>query len=1279
MDTHEWLDATHNAVNLWGDADIERVSLHTNLDRLRNLLQTLPEEEPRIRQIRNLGEKVIPGTLESGQVNIRSQIDSSQQEWQSLVSAVKSTLEALELKLQQWNEFELSREKCLIWIRETDTKLHAVDLKSTLAEKKDQLENLRVLQGEVRAKELEIDAVSERAQVLHKNLTSRSSQTSELGVKYQQISCKVKELNNRWQQYVTCHQEFATKLSECSAWLEDVKNKLAYCSDLSTSTQKELEKKLDMIQEMLLYKDDGFAKVQCIVELAQVVLANTAPAGHQAINDSLAKVQEQWRSLALKMIETKTNLDDLINKWAGLLEQIQSINKTVEYMQSSVDDISQFQTTMTEKRSQLERVKALEEKVRCENIEVDSLKSKVAEMITSGQQSLATSEAQEILGKFDTLSERIKSLLAEREEQYKDHRLYKDAHDDLIGWLSRAREKIPSMKQRPLSDKLAIENAVVPLEGLLNKKAQGELMVEHLQHTGNVVCASTSPQGQEVIKNEIRALTESFENLFKDIKQQKDQLEATVSKWRDYKDEYERISDWLQQIDILIKAQKNALLPNVQEKEKQVQEVKDILNDLTKGQDQIDKFNKIASTLLTTQLDTYINNQLRHLNSRYQVQVNLAKDVLNKVETNLAQHKEYEKNLGKARDWIENAKQIIRQGTEAVSTSSREEFQSRLDQIQELLRKREEGQNLVHLTVNCGEKVMRNTRSDGREEIAAQLKEIQNDWERLVKKISTTKVHLETSLLQWADYSSSYSQLQQWINDREAKLQQVCEQKVSKARKGLAGLSSLAIGERKANLRQTNSIVQDIVAFEPMIQSVTTKAEDLQQATPATEISIKYETLSKQAQELYAKQKETVEQHQAFIDSGNEFIQWIRVAKERLGKCSEPTGDKESLASKITQLKVLQSELPEGQKKLEKALEQGNLACQIADADDKEIIEEEVALLQEEYDNYIDSLNNTKSLLEVGIVKWTEYEDQYSEAVEWLNQTEQLVQSFNKLQDSLEEKKNVLEQFQVHLQTLFDWQRELDRLNMKAQVLLETCADTRISNAITQLTTKYNAILSLAKEIMRRLELHYQEHQQHNTLYQECQDWIERTRDKLAECKEVPNTLTEVNNKLQTCKAIRQTLEQGQNKLRYALELKEKVIMNTEQNGAAKIQENTENLKADFEKLLYDVEEVRQKLASRAAVLEELNKMHRLITDWIEEVESKVQLEEVHRNDLSEKRALLEKYKTVQRDVQAHGESIDRLKSRLAEDTNILRTPYDATLVKYEDLQKLVAQKVKVS
>ncbi|KAF4529960.1 hypothetical protein B566_EDAN017789 [Ephemera danica] len=794
----------------------------------------------------------------------------------------------MELKLVQWNEYETLKDQCMAWIRQTDTRLHAVDLKATLPQKVTQLEALKSLQGEVRAKELEMDAVTERAQQLYKgSMSARSSQISELGLKYQQ------DLTSRWHQYVTSHQDFDTQNAECLGWLDNIRKKLQYCSDVSAQSQKDLETKLETIQGLLLDKEEGFAKVQNTVELAQ-----------------------------------NNILDDSIHKWSGFLEQIQQLDKVLEPIESSFSELSEYQTTLSEKKAQLERLKALEEKVRCEKIEVDSHRTKAREMLQSGQQSHAATQAQAILNKFDALAEKVKKLLVEREEQFKDHRLYKEAHDDLIGWLSRAREKVPSMRQRPLSDKLAIENA-----SLLNKQAQGELLVEHLQHTGEVVLASTSSQGCDIIRNEIKALRESFEAHFKEIKQQKEQLEGTVVAWREYKDEYERLSDWLQQLDILIKAHKTALLSTVQEKSKQVQEVKEILDKLEKGQVQIDKFNQTASVLLSSHLDSY-------------VQVNIAKDVMKKVETNLEQHQQYETNYAKALSWVESAKQVIWDSSSGSATSSREILQARLDQVQELLRSRDIGQNLVHVTVSWGEKTLRNTRSDGRDVINTQLRELQADWERLVRKISTSKVHLETSLLQWADYSSSYSNLQQWISDREAKLQQVCEQKISKARKQVAGLSSLSIGERKATLRQTNSIVQDIVSFEPMIQSVASKASDLQQ--PAAEISTKYESLSKQAKELYAKQKET-----AFIDAGNDFVQWIRAAKEKLSKCSEPTGDKESLSSKVTQLKVLQSEQSEGQKKLEKALEQGDVACQVADSEDKEVIEEEVALLQEEFDTYV--------------------------------------------------------------------------------------------------------------------------------------------------------------------------------------------------------------------------------------------------------------------------------------------------------------------------------------
>lgn len=88
------------------------------------------------------------------------------------------------------------------------------------------------------------------------------------------------------------------------------------------------------------------------------------------------------------------------------------------------------------------------------------------------------------------------------------------------------------------------------------------------------------------------------------------------------------------------------------------------------------------------------------------------------------------------------------------------------------------------------------------------------------------------------------------------------------------------------------------------------------------------------------------------MDLAAEFMNWMRAVKERLAKISEPVGDKEVLSSKITQLKVLQSELPEGSAKLEAALMKGSQACGIVDGEDRELIEEEVAVLQEEFDTF---------------------------------------------------------------------------------------------------------------------------------------------------------------------------------------------------------------------------------------------------------------------------------------------------------------------------------------
>ena len=313
----------------------------------------------------------------------------------------------------------------------------------------------------------------------------------------------------------------------------------------------------------------------------------------------------------------------------------------------------------------------------------------------------------------------------------------------------------------------------------------------------------------------------------------------------------------------------------------------------------------------------------------------------------------------------------------------------------------------------------------------------------------------------------------------------------------------------------------------------------------------------------------------------------------------------------------------------------------------------------------------------MGIVKWTEYEDKFKECETWLNAKEIKVQEYNQLQNTAEEKRAILEEFQAHLQNIFEWQKTLDLLNMRAQMLLETCSDSRVSNAVTQLTTKFNTLVSLAKEIMRRLEMHFQEHQQHNQLYAECHDWIENTREKLEECDTDTIQTSELQENLATVKSIKNSLELGQHKLRYVMELKERVIINTQTVGAQRIQKSDDQLRLQFEELISDIYSTQQEISESLLRSAETEKLCQDILEWMEEIDDKALGGGVLFGDLSEKRGALEKYRIIIRDIAVHHEMVDRLSSKKSDD-QAYQAEVDSCVSKYKNLKLTVAKNIKI-
>ncbi|KAG1668684.1 Nesprin-1 [Nymphon striatum] len=1218
----------------------DRLSINNNMEKLKDIEKNIESEDMRLNDIDNILKDIIDTTAQEGYPALYQEVEKIKNNWAAIVGNVQTNIAKLKLLLSQWVEYDNDLEAYQNWLRNTDAVIHAIH--------------------SVLAKELEIDAFTDKMQQLQKQTTMRkTSHVCDLGIKYQQLVQAVKDQISKWLQYVSDHQNFEKKLQDCRSWITTTKVKLPNCKKLDGS-MVEMEEKLTSIQEALFQKDEGFHKVQAIIEAGQGVLANTSPDGHKKINDAMSELQEDWSKIAAWMSEAKVLLEEHIRRWAGFMEQLQQLKMFVDEMQLLVNDANEFKTTLFDKKNIYEKLKVAEHKISMEKLELENLKAKAIGMTEESSDTVpdCIKQAISLLQELNELKSTVQNFLKIKENHYKDHQAFSHAYKDLRNWMRSAREKIPPLKES-LCDQPAVESGISVLLELQAEKTEGLSKLDKVIQFIDVTLATTSDDGKVMINEQKQSMKKEFANLFDEIEVMKQQLDEVNDQLKLFKTEHELFTNWLQCIETELKEQRFSTKANIDEKQSVVDRCNELDKDLVKkGKDKLEQLKShgevlcdfnVGMDIVNSKYHAVVNlckvaiGKIRDLTKRFFVRTdialsfqmfmsematafaipNLLQILWQKQKIILAIHKKYKEQLSECKTWMQSANQQLSSCNSLFS--NRDALQSNFGTIQELLIKHEEGQPLLHNVIADSEKTLRSTNNAGKEIVKKELQELQADWDSLVSKLSEAKVQLETSLLKWTDYKSSFTRLEEWLSEKEAYFRELQDQRITPSAKE-------SMAEKRAKLRKINSLAQDVLSFNSMIESVNSKATELMCETKDNDVSkdmsdiySKYKALSAAVQDYLTNQRTFVDQYQQYIDACNEMARWLSISSESLSRCAEATGDQDAIKIKINKAKALYAQLDDGLSKLRKVLRFGEMALVNCCDADRGIVDEEMGVMQQEYEQYKADLNECKTSLEVGLVKWNEYEERFVSCSEWLAETEVLVQSFMKLQPNLSGKKSQLEQFQQHLQSIFDWQNELDHLNMKAQLLLDTCSDSRISNAVTTLTTKYNALLSLSKEVMRRLEQHYQEHQQEQSLLSELCTWIEETKEKLKSCNKTTGSITDIQNRIETTKSLKVSLEHEQNKLRYLLELKEKVILNTDSDGAASINEDMENLQADFDKLLNEIAAVRGNL--------------------------------------------LERYRNVHRDIYAHKDLADKLRSKFKGDKP---TEIQECLDKFEMIKNLV-------
>ena len=163
----------------------------------------------------------------------------------------------------------------------------------------------------------------------------------------------------------------------------------------------------------------------------------------------------------------------------------------------------------------------------------------------------------------------------------------------------------------------------------------------------------------------------------------------------------------------MIKNEKCRLLSTIEEKSQQLENVDEILQKLLNKKSDIDTFVIETEPLKSTILKETVENEIKSLINRYEIEIKLSKDLLKKFQNNVNDHLVFQSHLDRASNWLSNAKEVIPSRSDDELYLNRDLLQNQLSKIQNLISNRDEGHHLVQIAINSGEKVLKNTKSDG--------------------------------------------------------------------------------------------------------------------------------------------------------------------------------------------------------------------------------------------------------------------------------------------------------------------------------------------------------------------------------------------------------------------------------------------------------------------------------------------------------------------------------------------------------------------------------------
>uniref|UniRef100_A0A8K9XYB1 Spectrin repeat containing nuclear envelope protein 1 n=1 Tax=Oncorhynchus mykiss TaxID=8022 RepID=A0A8K9XYB1_ONCMY len=1002
-------------------------------------------------------------------------------------------------------------------------------------------------------------------------------------------------------------QAFGETLHGVWLWLEDIQERLGSLGS-TMGNKKELEERLEQVQDILLLKGEGEVKLNMAVGKGELAIrSNSAVAGQEVIRSQLQEVEDVWATLLVTAMSCHSRLEWTVAQWGCYLDSEAQLQCWLEAVEGDICGPLIPQPGLREKASQLERLQTLLADLQEHQGSLSSLEERAAELFKKTGDAAFSQEARaELQGQFDDLI-----ALVEVRKLFvgvvREHQQYLETVRELTDWLMSAGEELQRWSDT-LGDSVSLQRRLSEvIKDVCDSSCrllEGRDRLSRVRRSSGATAEHTAAGGCEAMDRQLGALAQALEQWEGAALRARDGLERALTTATEQEQEYERLTarmeEELRELDGRLKgwSQELSRAEGRSSGEEAVEGwQQETLEGLLSAEPMADRLKAQLNDLVrySRDLGPHSDRVTALIKQHNSLSLRASRECQNK-ERLLEQR--FRAALRDFQQWLVNVKISTAKCFDIPQSVT--EASTGLLRIQEFLNDREHGQARLSAVGTSGELLMAVVPKDREEGVKAKVANARDDWKSLMTNLQMRETALKNLQSQMRDFEVSTEPLQDWLNSTEVIVQE------SSAR-----LHDLPA--KRQELSKLQRVLEELSCREAELGKLRERAHRLWEGQAAgkgfvhrvSQLSAQYLALSNLTKDKASRIERIVGEHRLFSQGLTELQNWVSEAERILNTCLSPTADKTVLEDRMIQLEALLAARQEREIQLKMLLTRGEAVQRNTSAEGVPVVRKQIQDLKDSWDSLLSASIQCKSQLEGALSQWTSYQEDVVQFIMWMERVETTLGCSDRQYSEMRDKTANLGKTKLLYEEVLSHRSPLETIATKGSNMAEQYTTHQ---EVHSLQERYTAITDKAKAAVYKAKDLVLAHQEYQRGLHMFEDWLEQEQGTLGSLSHPEGDVDTLENTLQQIQLLQERCSQGQSLLSSLLSSRDGVIP----WGAPQIEDRAlDTAQREWGAYQARLGETRATLGSTLGRLRQMGQRFQSLVLWLEDMEGKLWQESV--------------------------------------------------------------------